>query len=104
MYTKAHIFKKLGFATTIQEYFADNYTKMAGFSLHALVWAGSVSTGSGFRFSFLFCQMMKNEKHLGFVVEFPTWKSLFCFPRDLKFPVCCGRLIISSMLWAMNTN
>ena len=35
MHTKSHIFKKLGFTTTIQEYFADYYTNMAGFSLHA---------------------------------------------------------------------
>ena len=26
MYTNAHIFKKLGFTTTIQEYFAEHYT------------------------------------------------------------------------------
>ena len=35
MKTNARIFKKLGFTTTIQEYFADYYTKIAGFSLHA---------------------------------------------------------------------
>ena len=27
MHTNAHVFKKLGFATTIQEYFAEHYKK-----------------------------------------------------------------------------
>ena len=28
MYTNAHIFKKLGFTTTIQEYFAEHYRRI----------------------------------------------------------------------------
>ena len=28
MHTNAHIFKKLGFTTTIQEYFAEHYTRI----------------------------------------------------------------------------
>ena len=59
MHTNAHIFKKLGFATTIQEYFADYYTKMASFGSHA-----GLSQFGFHRFQFLvFGSVLPNDDH-----------------------------------------
>ena len=42
MHTNAHIFKKLGFTTAIQEYFAEHYTQIQ----NNLKWSQTIKTQS----------------------------------------------------------